>query len=628
MKNLLQRQPAFPLPTGRSRLAELLGTDGNKTVHPFWGWVPLTSLTSVARPSPFGSQGNRSGNRTGGAFPSGSRAGGSFPLLACLFFSLAGCGKAAEPLVVLFCLDGASPWLVDELRDEGKLPTLNRLMEAGVSGPLRSIESVRLSLPQAQRGLISPAVWTSVATGVTPARHGILDFVLPRSGSSFVWIGSRKGRPRAALELGEISGRPPFRLRFRVRAHAKVEKQTLEVVFNGVSLGRAPVGKSWEEGSFALPESLARPSRNRVTFRFARQFRPSGAEKKKDDRPLAGALAKLAVVDGKDRVVLELDPVLDRVALGHGFYPPEAEFVDVQSSDWRAPPIWSSLGELGHEVGIVGQWATWPAYRVNGFLVSSYMGLLGVGKRGELPGLTWPPELADRLLPLVPPDSAVTKILRDLYPEGCQADSPERLEAFRSVIWQDEFYDRIAQELLPTMEGGLFSIYFEAIDVASHDFLPLRAGEPLPEGCPESVRQIVDEVYRQTDQRMERLLRLVPDDAVILVLSDHGLVSRGRRGSHIRDGIFVAKGPKFRKGARIHGASVLDIAPTLFHLFREEIPLAMDGQPLVQIFEAKFLESHPPRWTARTFPLPDVEAPGAGVNEELMERLEGIGYMD
>ena len=53
------------------------------------------------------------------------------------------------------------------LMEEGKMPNLSRLAARGARGPLRSIEPME-----------SPALWTTVATGVSPTTHGISGFYI------------------------------------------------------------------------------------------------------------------------------------------------------------------------------------------------------------------------------------------------------------------------------------------------------------------------------------------------------------------------------------------------------------------------------------------------------------------
>jgi Tfp pilus assembly protein PilF/arylsulfatase A-like enzyme len=72
----------------------------------------------------------------------------------------------AQGKVLLIGLDGADWNIVDPLMSAGRMPRLARLVHEGVRARLRSINP-----------MLSPVIWTSIATGVVPARHGILDFV-------------------------------------------------------------------------------------------------------------------------------------------------------------------------------------------------------------------------------------------------------------------------------------------------------------------------------------------------------------------------------------------------------------------------------------------------------------------
>lgn len=87
--------------------------------------------------------------------------------LASLLLSAALGGGCSEQRgrVLLVGIDGASPRLMGPLLAEGKLPNLARIEAAGVYGPLRSFP------PYA-----SPLVWNTIATGKTPAKHGIRSF--------------------------------------------------------------------------------------------------------------------------------------------------------------------------------------------------------------------------------------------------------------------------------------------------------------------------------------------------------------------------------------------------------------------------------------------------------------------
>jgi tetratricopeptide (TPR) repeat protein len=82
----------------------------------------------------------------------------------------AGGGKMPERIptglrVVLIGLDGADWNTIDPLVRAGRMPHLAKLLARGVRGPLRSYDP-----------MISPLLWTTMATGKGPDEHGVADF--------------------------------------------------------------------------------------------------------------------------------------------------------------------------------------------------------------------------------------------------------------------------------------------------------------------------------------------------------------------------------------------------------------------------------------------------------------------
>jgi predicted AlkP superfamily phosphohydrolase/phosphomutase len=55
---------------------------------------------------------------------------------------------------------------------------------------------------------------------------------------------------------------------------------------------------------------------------------------------------------------------------------------------------------------------------------------------------------------------------------------------------------------------------------------------------------------------------------------------------HYMDGILIAYGPDIKKGRKIVGAKIIDIAPTILHMFNLPIPKDMDGKVLKKIFKS------------------------------------------
>ena len=402
-----------------------------------------------------------------------------------------------SPFVLLVCLDGATPSVIDDLRSAHRLPAFEKLIRSGTYGPLRSLPARRIMNESTRRGFHSAILWTSIATGKVPEKHGVRDFVLPVRGTSKVWMGSEASPPRATLTLPDLPGRRPLTLQLRLHSYAPNGEQFVQLFLNEKPLQSISVPVKWEDFSVSIPEESLRPVRNELVFVFSRQSRPAERSDSTDRRQLACELASLRVVDDRGAEVFFLDPVHQRFSLGRGFYMPRGQVTEIQSTHWRAMPYWTLLGDIGHPVGIVGHWGTFPAREVNGFLVSSRMGMKY--KRQGRSELTWPPELAAELSPLAPHSREADSILERLHLSDCDPSLLQDRTGVAKILLQDEYYLNIARQLLPTMERGLFSVYFRGIDVVSHVTLHWRHGAPLREGCAPSVRAAVDQTYMQMD---------------------------------------------------------------------------------------------------------------------------------
>jgi predicted AlkP superfamily phosphohydrolase/phosphomutase/tetratricopeptide (TPR) repeat protein len=102
--------------------------------------------------------------------------------------------RAAHPelfqrRVILLGFDSCDPDLVDQFIREGKLPNFARMRREGAYGALRSIQPT-----------LSPVVWTTIATGMPPQRHGILDFVV-KTPAGPVPVSSRMRQADAVWDL-------------------------------------------------------------------------------------------------------------------------------------------------------------------------------------------------------------------------------------------------------------------------------------------------------------------------------------------------------------------------------------------------------------------------------------------
>jgi len=80
---------------------------------------------------------------------------------------LSACSSKPTPgRVMVLGLDGMDPETIDLMMSEGKLPNFAKLRQDGAYGKLTS-----------QKPLLSPIIWTTIATGKTPDQHQIGHFV-------------------------------------------------------------------------------------------------------------------------------------------------------------------------------------------------------------------------------------------------------------------------------------------------------------------------------------------------------------------------------------------------------------------------------------------------------------------
>ena len=73
-----------------------------------------------------------------------------------------------RPKVVLVGWDAADWKVIHPLMDAGRMPHLRALVERGAMANLATLKPV-----------LSPMLWTSIATGKRPCDHGILGFTEP-----------------------------------------------------------------------------------------------------------------------------------------------------------------------------------------------------------------------------------------------------------------------------------------------------------------------------------------------------------------------------------------------------------------------------------------------------------------
>ena len=430
--------------------------------------------------------------------------------------------------VVLLAVDGLEWRIVLELIREGRMPRISEFMERGVVGKLEPL-----------RPILSPRIWTSVATGVEPPEHGILGFV----------------------------------------THARKKKGGKSEIFTG---------------------------RHR-----------------------------------------------------------------------KVKALWNIATEYGLSSAIVGWWMTFPVEPIDGVMVAQVnvtrpsRGKDGVWKGSlveDLEGQVHPPERQAELLEAVPEIvDNLDQIRTNIFGTFHKPLEPVFELAWRQSAWSiraDAIYERITHRLLAGDERFDFlAVYFGGPDVLGHRMWRYsypRSYTDKPTALERSeYGGVLHDYYAHMDGMIGGIIDAAPDDAVIMIVSDHGMGSDNRRarfnptakkiltrsGGHLAspEAFFAALGPGIRRPEEPAAfatkagvpklGSILDIGPTLLALLDIPVGADMPGAALEKIFAPSFSAEHPVReidthteagWfenrdLAQTMP--------AGVDRRL-EQLRSLGYIE
>jgi tetratricopeptide (TPR) repeat protein len=103
---------------------------------------------------------------------------------------------AAVERIAIVGVDAADWRAIDLLVSRGELPTFSRLRRVAACGTLRA------DLP-----LLSPIIWTTIATGRNPEDHGVLDFMVDLPGGGQAPVGGGARRVKAMWEIWSDAGR-------------------------------------------------------------------------------------------------------------------------------------------------------------------------------------------------------------------------------------------------------------------------------------------------------------------------------------------------------------------------------------------------------------------------------------
>lgn len=306
----------------------------------------------------------------------------------------------------------------------------------------------------------------------------------------------------------------------------------------------------------------------------------------------------------------------------------------ISSRSRRVPAIWNLASARGRSVGVVGWWATWPAERVNGFLVSDRSSpvLFDPELLSRSSALTWPEGLADGVRIVIkregtPSYEDVGRSLNVSRAEFDDAvarklDLSHPITAFQKILGSTRVHARIGLDLYEREKPDLLMVYFQGTDEIGHvmaRFHPPRL-KTTPEEDFRKYSAGVVSYYAEADRILGEFMKKAErDGATLIVLSDHGFRWGESRPAyysgtrfdtaflwHQSPGMMAAMGPEVLPAKERGKASVFDVAPTLCRLL---------GLPPDPAFEGK---------VAAGFGGKQIPAPLAAVSWEKTAKVERL----
>jgi hypothetical protein len=543
-----------------------------------------------------------------------------------------------EPKVLLIGLDGAAWDRVRALKAEGKLPHLGRLVDEGASGPCSSLPWMR-ALTRDQ-GYWSPILWSTIATGKLPHKHGIDDFVMPTAEYSRFWMAPLRSEGASRLDLPPLP-RGPMRLALKGRAPQGLERQSVTAWLAGRRLAELRFAAA-EEVAWIGFEPAAGWSEPALELRCG-EVQPLG------QRSVCLEVSLLRLYDGNGLPVRDYHPRHDPKMEQQGWlWHRPRQRIPVASFHRRAKALWQILSERGFRVAVVGWWTSWPAEPVEGVVYSALLGVHGARVTGQgsggwfdrFPGLAHPPSALERARELFFPMQAVEpEVRRDFYEPGSCGCVPEHHDrAFHEFYWEDRYFVRLATDLLES-DGpfGLAAVYLRGIDSTSHMFLHLPGNAEALSACAGErcdrarLEGLVDSYYRYADRAIGELVQRSGPDTVTIVVTDHGQVAAKGHGDHADNGFLILHGPPIRP--RVLGRTrIADVAPTALYLLGQPVAQDMDGSVVTEAIDPEFLARHPVRY------VPSYEAPfdlaekreivDFEAMDQEQERMRALGYAE
>ena len=521
-------------------------------------------------------------------------------------------------------LDGATFSILDPLMDAGHMPFLQSFLAAGVRAQLES------TIPP-----ITPPAWTTIMTGRSPGRHGIMDFFRPESpGSRFLrFVSTRqlkcetiwsllKRQNMSAISMNFPVMAPPVSIQgysipgfvtwrhLRQSCHPpnlmdtlkRIPGFDLKIIAHDFGLEEKVVqGCSSAEAEGWINYHTYKDGQWELVLSHLKAHAPCNLSALVVDSPDRLQHVFYRLLDPKcfpvhwseeDRRIRELlvnhyralDNMIARMAAGAG---PEATVLIVSDHGFGPSKECFYLNSLLAELGYL----KWSEHAVSDQDNAGDVSMDAVRNHGHM--LDWEQTTA---FVNTPSSNGITINVRGK--NSAFGIPPETYEV-----------------VLNTLKAQLLAMRHP------------ETGEPL-------LKRIWtrEEAFGGSEMAPDLTLRLWDNGLVSTVKSDKIIKARPECiGVHYPMGVFMAKGPGIKAGVRLEPLNILDVAPAMLHSLGVSIPEDYEGQVPGQIWREEVLAARPvafmvaePEQEYQASSLPEMDEADMDL---IVKRLKGLGYL-
>ena len=338
----------------------------------------------------------------------------------------------------------------------------------------------------------------------------------------------------------------------------------------------------------------------------------------------------------------------------HGFSEPTPDGRGVQpvsNLSRKSKALWNILSQNDLRSVVIGWWPSHPAEPIHGVMVSNHYQHAGKALHEGWPlpaNAVHPPELSGTLAGLrMHPDLLTPRMVEPFIPlaKEIDQDNDKRLGVCMKTLAECMSIHSAALWLLDNQPWDFFAVYHDAIDHFCHAFMRYHPPRQtwIGERDFELYHNVVTMAYQFHDEMLGNLLQKAGGDTTVILMSDHGFHPDHLRPASIPDipagpaiehrdfGVLAISGAGIKKDELLHGASVLDVAPTILTLYGLPVGEDMDGKVLSQAFVKTPKVASIPSWE---------EVPGADgrhpphtrldpvAAHEALEQMIALGYVE